>query len=332
MSERFLELSLERRRSFLDEAGIALKRSPMILEKDIWVCWALEVLFSLEQPAMVFKGGTSLSKVYKAIKRFSEDLDITFDHRSSGDALLDPIGASGNQRQKFAERMKQYTAETVTTIIKPHFEQAASGVDVTEIEIAGDEQEQLLVSFESIFPNNYVLPRIKLEFGAKNAIDPHEQHIIEPDVLNWQPASRLEFPRATVSVLSAERTFWEKATLAHAEVTRRNHNENVERYSRHWYDLAQLVDCGIADRALEDIQIRDSVIETKSALFGVAGVDYSLVARGECCLIDEALSAELARDYAEMREASMFDGEPPIWSEIANKIKTLETRINSSID
>jgi hypothetical protein len=334
MPEHFFDLSLERRRSFLDEAGRALERNPVLLEKDIWVCWALQTLFALPTPTqplplMVFKGGTSLSKVYRAIQRFSEDIDITLDHRSSGDPLHDPVTASGNQRSRFAERMKQYTADHVAQVIKPHFERSISSIPVSQLEIAGEELEQLIISYSSPYGDNYVLPRIKLEFGSKNATEPHEIHLVQPDILAWQPAKQLEFPHALVAVLSAERTFWEKATLIHAEVTRRNRKLSVERYSRHWYDLAQLLVCGIAEKALVNHAVRDSVIQTKTALFAVAGVDYQEVSSGSCRLVDHALDALLERDFEAMIDAGMFEGKPPKWSEVMEHLGQLERQINT---
>ena len=126
MSEQFINLSFEKRRDFIIEATRALNRNEAVLEKDIWVCWALEVLFKLELP-MVFKGGTSLSKVYGAIRRFSEDLDITIDHKASADPIHDPlsVNVSNNKRREFSERMQQYTLSQVLEVIKPHFEHHA---------------------------------------------------------------------------------------------------------------------------------------------------------------------------------------------------------------
>ena len=202
MPQSFFELNLERRRRFLDEAARALGRSPVLLEKDIYVCWALQTLFALPAPVMVFKGGTSLSKVYRAIDRFSEDLDLTLDHRSSGDLLQDPVSASGNGRARFGERMKRYTAQQIEHVIKPHFEPHLASVGATRLEVVGAEREQLLLSYASPYGESYVLPQIRLEFGSKNATEPQESHLIQTDVLAWPVAAQLEFPSANVRVLS----------------------------------------------------------------------------------------------------------------------------------
>jgi hypothetical protein len=340
----FLRLSLAERRELLEGAAIALGRPAAILEKDVWVCWALGVLFSPETPKMVFKGGTSLSKVYGVIKRFSEDLDITIDHLASGDDITDPLAVdmSNTKRQEFSERMKSFTVQTVREIILPHLERAALQLPITSVRVS-DSGEEIFINFESIFGEVYVLPRIKLEFGSRNAIEPSETVRIEPDVLDWKPAQVVTFPSALVPVLVAERTYWEKVTLIHAENTRRNAKANTERYSRHWYDLAMLSFLApqqhlaglgrlspIGARALARTDLRDHVIATKTALFGVAGVHYTEVAAGACKLVpDGALNDGLERDYASMLEAGMFDSTPPAWAELMRTLANLEIQINS---
>jgi hypothetical protein len=327
----FLRLSLAERRELLEGAAIALGRPAAILEKDVWVCWALGALFSLETPKMVFKGGTSLSKVYGVIKRFSEDLDITIDHLASGDDISDPlaVGMSNTKRREFSERMKSFTVQTVREIILPHLERAALQLPITSVRVS-ESGEEILIDFESIFGEVYVLPRIKLEFGSRNAIEPSEVVRIEPDVLAWEPIRGVSFPSALVPVLLAERTYWEKVTLIHAENTRRNAKANTERYSRHWYDLAMLSLSPIGARALDRTDLRDHVIATKTALFGVAGVNYAEVAAGACRLVPSgALNDGLERDYASMLEAGMFDSTPPAWAELMRTLANLEIQINS---
>ena len=185
--------------------------------------------------------------------------------------------------------------------------------------------------------------QLKFEFGSRNAIEPSEVKLVQPEVLGWAQAKQLRFPSAHVPVLLAERTFWEKVTLIHAEITRRNPKANVERYSRHWYDLAKLSFSApqqhlaglgrlspIGARALTRTDLRDHVIATKTALFGVAGVNYAEVASGACRLVpDGSLAEGLAWDYAAMLEASMFDETPPSWSELMAALTMLEQQIKT---
>ena len=326
----FLALNGSDRQVLLENAAEALRRPAAILEKDIWVCWALEALFKLETPTMVFKGGTSLSKVYGAIQRFSEDLDITIDHRDSKDALLDPMaeGVSNTKRREFSERMKVFTVKTVRDTVLPHLQTLARHVPINDLRLNPD-GDQILIDFQTLSAGAYVVPSLTLEFGSRNAIEPSEIKLVEPEVLAWEQAKQLRFPSARVPVLLAERTFWEKVTLIHAEITRRNPKANVERYSRHWYDLAKLSLSPIGARALTRTDLRDHVIAVKKALFGVAGVNYDEVATGGCRLVpDGSLAEGLARDYAAMLEAGMFDETPAGWPELMTNLTKLEQQIN----
>lgn len=117
----------------------------------------------------------------------------------------------------------------------------------------------------------------------------------------------------------------------HAEITRKNPKLNMERYSRHWYDLAQLTRYDAGARALKRVDLRDHVIRTKTALFGVAGVNYDLVAQGACQLVpSEALHQALEQDYLSMVEAGMFDGTPPTWAALLEVLQQLEGQINAT--
>jgi hypothetical protein len=329
----FLQLPSDQRSAFLNDASKALGRAVPILEKDIWVCWALEALFKLEHPRMVFKGGTSLSKVFKSIERFSEDIDVTIDHRASHDPINDPLeqGISKTKLREFSERMKVFTAQQVMEVIKPHLEDQARGVPIKSLKTNAD-QNEILIEYHSADREQpgYVLPTIKLEFGARNAIEPSAYHQVEPDVVAWQAAQVLGFPKASIPVLAAERTFWEKITLIHAENTRRNAKLSIERYSRHWYDLARLAVNQIGTRGLQDTVLRDDVIHTKTVLFGLAGVDYSQVQQGKCQLVPvDDFKTQLERDYVQMVNARMFDGEAPSFQSILEVLGDLELKINT---
>ncbi len=329
MPRAYLSLNAQERLEFILEAGEALKSEPSVLEKDIWVCWALKALFSLELP-MVFKGGTSLSKVYRAINRFSEDLDITIDHASSGDVLTDPIAAnvSNTKRREFSDRMKLYTQQQVQDLIVPHLQRQADDLEQVTVKVTG-EGDEIQIKYLQVIENGYILPHLKLEFGSRSSIEPSALYFIQPDVMAWEVAKQLEFPSITLPVLLAERTFWEKVTLIHAELTRKNPKIILDRYSRHWYDLSQLANHAVGSRALQRLEIRDHVIRTKTALFGISGVNYDQVALGQCQLIPKHdLNLALEQDYTAMLKAGMFEGAAPPWNDILLRLKNLERSIN----
>ena len=225
MAEPFLSLNRRERADILRTVAANSGRSAVILEKDIWVCWVLQALFSMPDPhPMAFKGGASLSKVYRIIDRFSEDVDITLDYRAFSDGF-DPFAdaASRNQIGLFSERLKALVARYIRDVVGPALHAAAERLAANgrhEIHI-GDDGETIRFAYPSAVeePDGYVRSEVLLEFGGRNVIDPHEQHTIVPDIAAL--ASKLDYPAGTVTVLSPARTFWEKATLIHVECRRR---------------------------------------------------------------------------------------------------------------
>ncbi|WP_205736002.1 nucleotidyl transferase AbiEii/AbiGii toxin family protein [Acidiferrobacter sp. SPIII_3] len=235
-----------------------LARSPVVLEKDVWVCWVLQTLFTMPgRLPMAFKGGTSLSKVFGAIARFSEDVDITLDYRGL-DASFDAFaeGVSRNRLKKFSEDLKSCVRDHAHGVVMPHFQTVLAAefdADAFRLEVS-DDGEQLRVHYPTLeSPGDYVGNSVLIEFGGRNITEPNEEHEVRPDI--EKHVTGLKFPRSTVSVLSPARTFWEKATLMHVECQRDEFRVSASRLSRHWYDLAMLADqvhgqAAVADRAL----------------------------------------------------------------------------------
>ena len=228
----------------------------MILEKDIWVCWAIDALFSMPDPhPMAFKGGTSLSKVYGVIDRFSEDVDITLDYRAFDDGF-DPFadGASRTATKRFSERLRDRVASHVRDAVAPALDNAARRLAPDghyEIHV-GEDGETVRFAYPSAVdaPDSYVASEVLLEFGGRNVIDPNERHAIIPDMAALTDG--LDYPAATVTVLCPARTFWEKATLIHVACHRRQLANKPDRLSRHWFDLMCLAANDIGRAAIVD--------------------------------------------------------------------------------
>jgi predicted nucleotidyltransferase component of viral defense system len=123
MAESFLQLQAKEQSEIYRALSPQLSRSPAVLEKDVWVCWVLQTLFTMPgRLPMAFKGGTSLSKVFGAINRFSEDVDVTLDYRGL-DTSFDPFteGASKTQLKKFSEGLKSFVRDRAHCVVAPHF-------------------------------------------------------------------------------------------------------------------------------------------------------------------------------------------------------------------
>ena len=264
---------------------------------------------------MAFKGGTSLSKVYGVIDRFSEDVDITLDYRAFDDGF-DPFAddASRTRIRRFSEHLRDRVAHYIRDAVAPALDAAAEHLSADgrhDIHI-GDDGETLRFAYPSAVeePGGFVRSEVLLEFGGRNVIDPNERHAIVPDIAALTP--ELDYPAATVTVLSPARTFWEKATLVHVECHRRLLADRPERLSRHWFDLTCLADHAVGRAALSDRALLADVVRHKKVFFHAGNANYDRCLDGHLRLVpdDDQLPA-LQSDYNAMRDARILGEEAP---------------------
>jgi hypothetical protein len=328
VAETFLQISPEEQAEILQTCAGKLGRRAEHLEKDVWICWVLQGLFTMPGHfPMAFKGGTSLSKVYGAIKRFSEDVDVTVDYKSL-DQSIDPFDpkVSRTARDKYTELLKTKLAEHTKNIIRPHFENLVA--QLTEkppkpITIS-DDGEKLFIPYPSRFGT---AESVFLEFGGRNVISPNEEHSLRPYISAELP--ELQFPEATVRVLVPSRTFWEKTTLIHVACIRSDPKLDADRQSRHWHDLAVLADHNIGKIAIPDHQLLQDVVRHKNVFFRASYTNYEACLSGGLRLIPATpLLQALRVDYEKMIADGMFDGEPPTFDWIIARLDKLAKEIN----
>ncbi|MFZ5534230.1 MAG: nucleotidyl transferase AbiEii/AbiGii toxin family protein [Pseudomonadota bacterium] len=293
----------------------------------------LQALFTMpDRLPMAFKGGTSLSKVFGAIARFSEDVDITLDYRGL-DGSFDPFaeGVSRNRLKKFSEDLKSLVRDHAHGVVAPHFQRMLAeefDAQAFQLEVSED-GEQMRMHYPSVLevPGDYVGNSVLIEFGGRNITEPNEEHEVRPDIA--EHVAELDFPRSTVSVLSPARTFWEKATLMHVECQRDEFRTGAERLSRHWYDLAMLADLAHGQAAVADRALLADVVKHKKAFYNASYANYDACLAGQLRLIPEdAALAALRDDFQRMIGAGMFIGEPPTFDAIVDRLRALETAIN----
>lgn len=334
MAEPYLALPREDQADILNALAPRLGRAPEVLEKDVWVCWVLEQLFTMpERGELVFKGGTSLSKAYRAIERFSEDVDVTLDYRGH-DTKFDPFAktATRTQQKGFGEELKARVAEFVADEVAPRLRDALHAVVGGEGRVEADPDGETLRLF---YPRaiagagGYQLDHVLIEFGGRNVTDPSEEVIITPDIAEHVP--ELAFPTATVRVLSPRRTFWEKATLIHVECNRGRLRAGAERLSRHWYDVVRLAATEHGAAALADREVLADVVKHKKVFYNAGYARYDECLEGRLRLVpDEEDLVGLEADYKAMVASGMFYGEPVPFSAILEAVRSLEAQINSN--
>lgn len=335
-TENYFSLPKNEQAELLLSVAPIMGRRAEIIEKDIWLCHVLGNLFDLpSNKTMAFKGGTSLSKVYKAIHRFSEDIDVTIDYRD----LMPDVPAletltNNSQRSKLSNALKNKLMAHVKNELLPNLQQKFNKIvpqNNVKFELSHD-AEKLWVYYPSVFEasEQYIRQSILIEFGGRNSSQPQETVTICTDISEFVPA--VHFPTATISVLSGERTFWEKVTLIHAECYRPNIKLNANRLSRHWYDLAKLADHEIGTAAILNITLLKDVLLIKETFFRSTTTHYQKCLEGELRLIpsNEQITA-LHHDYREMVKAQMFN-EPPIdFEAILSCLTELQILLNQKL-
>lgn len=312
--------------------------SPVAIEKDYWVYWALRTLFlSSRQNDLVFKGGTSLSKVYRVISRFSEDIDLSVDRRTLGFVdNRDPERAkSRTQALKLINEIPEACRAWVSRYLLEELRKDITkelGTEGWSLEPDPNEQSTLLFAYPYALASgvyggtSYIRPLVRLEFGGRNELWPSEAGTVTSYCAEVFP-DQVPDLAATTNVLRAERTFWEKATLLHAEHHRPAHKQAGERLSRHYYDIVMLSRVGIAESALQDPKLREAVVSHKQIFFPSKWASYETALPGSFRLMPNPSTVEAVRtDYRMMDE--MFFEKPPEFDQILMEAGALEKRIN----
>lgn len=348
--DEFARRPAEDRRAYIEEAAARRDLTPIIIEKDFWVCWTLRCLVRAVDIAghMTFKGGTSLSKAYDIIQRFSEDIDLTI---SRSAPLLDQVaspmeaGISGKERERRTKDLKVAAQAYVATIAMPVLAReigAALGTsEGWHLSLDPDDKDQQTVLF--VYPRTsgyglaygqnygggdeggYIKPRIKLEFGARGDTEPFAMRPIIPYLAEDFP-DELPDPATDVPTLAVERTFWEKVTILHAL----HHNAKLrDGLSRHYYDVLMLDGAAVTAAALARPELLEQVVHNKSLMFADKSASYETAVLGSLRLLPtEGMMDRLAQDYAAMGE--MFMTAPPSFDALIEGMARIEQTISAA--
>jgi len=308
-----------------------------IIEKDFWVCWVLKQLFSIEalSDRLLFKGGTSLSKIFHAINRFSEDIDLAVDYAAlgfTGDRDPRKEGISKNKRTAILGEMmaacEQYIGTEFIDALKARCEEVMGPAGAWSLDVS--EQDPNVVRFR--YPTAttkslaYISPQVVLELGTHAEFVPRDRFTIRSFAAEEFPDLVTDVDVDVVALL-AKRTFWEKATILHAEYHRPPEKPLLERYSRHYYDVAMLAKGTIRAEALADMPLLAQVVRHKETFYPSAWAQYARASPGSLRLLPaDSRRAALERDYRSM--GVMIFGVPPPFNTIMNELRRLEEDIN----
>ena len=336
----FATLAGRSRAEILEEAAQRLHSVPVIVEKDFWVCWLLERIFGTHHfgAKVVFKGGTSLSKVFGVIDRFSEDIDLCLPPSLLGaeERDLDEV-PNPTQRAKRMKRLQEDCARAVEREFRAELEASVRGRlgdpkgRASWLEYRFDAATgSPLILFD--YPGavartgGYIAQQVKVEIGSLTDQRPTGRHVVEALIARAAPGA-FDDLRAEVMALEIERTFWEKATILHAEHHRPADKPMRDRFARHYADFAALWRHPAGRRAAAQLDLLARVRLHKQRFFASAWASYETAVPGSLRLAPpESRRDELARDYRAM--APMFLTSPLPFGEVSDTLREAEQELN----
>jgi hypothetical protein len=339
--DRIAQAPAEERTDLFQRAAAEIQpqRAPAIIEKDFWVCWTLRRIFEVLrfQPRLIFKGGTSLSKAYNAIERFSEDVDLSLSRADLGFADAHDPEQAGISKGESKRRLEQLVIACTATIkdrllpdLRADFRDVL-GDSGWNLELDPIDAQTIIFSYPQAVQlagvHEYIRPAIRLEMGARSDDWPAAEREIVPYAAEVYPEAFTVARSSCIHTLEAVRTFWEKATLLHAEYHRSPETRSPNRFSRHYYDLFMLSRIHIGNEALTRLDLLERVVNHKKLFFASAWASYDTARPGGLHLLpaDHRIH-DLRSDYKEMK--AMIFGAYPEWDQIIEGLTALERRIN----
>lgn len=320
----------EREVLFLNTAS-KIGMNAAIVEKDFWVCLILDYLFHKckYRDAFAFKGGTSLSKAYNLIDRFSEDIDLILDWRLLGYTANEPwMPRSNAKQQKFIDDSRDRLFFFIANEFMAEFKKDITSLLGHDVNVFVAEDDSGTVNFEypSAFQDRSILKVIRLEIGALAAWNPTQKSLVTSYAAQQYPTI---FKQTDTEILTttASRSFWEKATILHQEAFRSEGSKLPDRYSRHYYDLYCIAKSTIITDALAQPELLEKVAKFKQKFYPRNWARYDLARVGTIRLVPAKHSITALRaDYAKMR--AMIYGDYPSFEELMDGIRKLEQEIN----
>lgn len=311
----WLNLTDEQRKVSLQQAFIRSGINAKAIEKDWWVTLCLKALFSTPYARFfIFKGGTSLSKGWKLIQRFSEDIDIALDPEAFGRQYVKAPSHS------YVKTLKREGCAFTNKEIKAGLEDAltALGVvsDTVTVEAApvpdkipDRDPQTLFIRYRSLYdPNPYLADEVKIEFGVRSLKVPFAPVQIQSILTEIFPSKAYEETPTEVMAVEPRKTFLEKIFLLHEKFAVADASKiKTERMSRHLYDIVQLMKSGAAEAALQDKELYANLRRHREEYIRVSGVDYETLAQGKISFIPpDELQGAFRQDYASMQEQMIY--------------------------
>ncbi len=314
------------------EVAVQMGMKPFAVEKDWWVSRTLEIIFQMPiAKHLVFKGGTSLSKAWKLINRFSEDIDLAIDKEFFG--FKGDLGK--NQRDKLRKTAGAYATRTFFEDLKQAFTtKGFSGLNFVIIEAKDSDQDPRIL--EIYYPNvikpdtEYLLPRVQIEISCRSLREPFSVQTFGALVDEFYAGKDFAEPLFDVSTVNAERTFLEKLFLLHEEFHRPADKMRVDRLSRHLYDVYHLTQAEIATKAIADKHLYETIVAHRYTFSRLGEVNYHLHHPHTLNPIPpKEVIADWEADYAKMKEAMIYEEKKPTFKDLINNLEELRKQLQA---
>lgn len=342
--DTILSADQDTRAGLFTTTALRLGTTPQNVEKDFWVCWTLDALFNglSRSPRLLFKGGTSLSKGFGLIKRFSEDIDVTVFRDDLGEThSVEELQALSRKKREVALDAIKAACEAyingpllaeLTRIIEGTANRNGISTESFRVMPHDDESQTLLVYYPTATPvDGYIDKMVKIESGAKSALDPNYERSVRPYLADETPDLKLTI--SNVTIVDAKRTFWDKVVILHS--LRRWFDIRGElrggghRVSRHYYDVHMLMASKTGELALANRALGADCVAHARMFFNRPDFDLASAVAPTFVLCPEgAMYDVLRRDYAAM--STMIFGTPPRFDDVIESVAALEARLNSS--
>ena len=302
----------------------------VVLEKDWWVTAVLRALFALPYAEnLSFKGGTSLSKCYNLIERFSEDIDIAVYREFLG------FGGTLSKTQindKLRRAACSFVREKLQFDIEKELENQGINANVFSVKvnitpITTTDPEIIEVHYKTLFADQYIKPVVKLEISGRSMNEPVKKIVLQSfldEEFSNTPFAEKQFE---INAVVPERTFWEKICLLHEEFAKPQELIRTERMSRHLYDLEKMMNTPIAENALKENELYNSIVEHRRIFIGLKGFDYSTLATNTINIVPPENIIDLWKiDYETMQRTMIYGNSLP-FEKMIDKIKILNEKI-----
>ncbi|MDW7670491.1 MAG: nucleotidyl transferase AbiEii/AbiGii toxin family protein [Bacillota bacterium] len=323
--------SQENRHALFTNAAAEYGFNEAIIEKDFWVCWTLEMLFhhSVYAENLSFKGGTSLSKGFHLINRFSEDIDLILDWRLLGYKMNGPWDERSRTKQnQFVKSTNKQAEAYICDVMKPSLMDLFGKYlkEPFELDIDDADKQTIRFVYPQLFKDKALRQEIRLEIGPLAAWTPVVTKTVESYAASYKP-DLFEKKHTEIRMVSAARTFWEKATILHQEANR-SKTKMPARYSRHYYDLYMMAQTPVKHEAMNDLALLLKVVHFKQKFYACAWAQYEHATPKEIKLLPrEEHMKQLKDDYAKME--GMLFGEIPAFETLLQGLKDLEDEIHA---